>query len=149
MPWKYAKLLLNLLNVLQACLSDYEDSSNLRGLVRTEALTCFSAAQIECADKTQVRQRAVSSAGQPLVPMLDIPGYPRTAGSSWQSLARGTGDIETEYLNGEICLLGRQIGLPTPANNACVQMARQTVSQGLGPNHFSCAQLEQLIEHYR
>lgn len=27
-------------------------------------------------------------------------------GSSWQSLARGTGTVEADYLNGEISLLG-------------------------------------------
>ena len=36
--------------------------------------------------------------------------------SSWQSLARGTGSIEADYLNGEITLLGRLHGVPTPVN---------------------------------
>ena len=39
-----------------------------------------------------------------------------SGGSSWQSLARGTGSIEAEFLNGEIVLLGRLHGVPTPVN---------------------------------
>ena len=48
--------------------------------------------------------------------MHDIGGRRRGGGSSWQSLARGTGTIETDYLNGEIVLLGRLHGVPTPVN---------------------------------
>lgn len=46
---------------------------------------------------------------------------------------RGTGDIETDYLNGEIVLLGRMHGVPTPANDLIQQMARQFVSTGRAP----------------
>ncbi len=145
MRWKYAKLLLNLLNVLQACLHDYEQCMAIRRLVRSEALACFAAANIDCATKQEVQARGTSADGVPLVLMAEVPGYARTAGSSWQSLARGTGDIETEYLNGEICKLGRQHAVPTPANTACVYMARQTIMQGLGANHFSTAELERRI----
>ena len=45
-----------------------------------------------------------------------VDGELRPGGSSWQSLARGVGTIETDYLNGEIVLLGRLHGVPTPAN---------------------------------
>ena len=36
-------------------------------------------------------------------------------GSTWQSIARGT-DSEIDYLSGEIVLLGRLHGVPTPVN---------------------------------
>jgi 2-dehydropantoate 2-reductase len=42
----------------------------------------------------------------------------RAGGSTWQSLRRGTGTIETDYLTGEIVLLGRLHGVPTPANQS-------------------------------
>ncbi|MEM7098738.1 MAG: 2-dehydropantoate 2-reductase N-terminal domain-containing protein [Pseudomonadota bacterium] len=141
MRWKYAKLLLNLLNILQACLSDFDNSLPLRRLIRREALDCFAAAEIDCATKEQGQARATTDSGKPLYVMQDVQGFERTAGSSWQSLRRGTGDIETEYLNGEICRLGRLHGIATPANDACVQMARQTINQNLGPGAFSAAQL--------
>jgi 2-dehydropantoate 2-reductase len=45
-----------------------------------------------------------------------IPGQTALAGSAWQSLFRRTGSIESDYVNGEITLLGRLHGIPTPAN---------------------------------
>ena len=36
--------------------------------------------------------------------VADIAGRARAGSSSWQSLKRGTGAIETDYLNGEIVL---------------------------------------------
>jgi 2-dehydropantoate 2-reductase len=49
----------------------------------------------------------------------------RPGGSSWQSLHRHTGDTETDYLNGEIVLLGRLHAVATPANELMQQLARE------------------------
>lgn len=38
----------------------------------------------------------------------EIEGSPRIGSSTWQSLARGRPSVETDYLNGEIVLLGVQ-----------------------------------------
>ena len=35
--------------------------------------------------------------------------FAAVGGSSWQSIKRGTGNIEADYLNGEIVQLGRQV----------------------------------------
>jgi 2-dehydropantoate 2-reductase len=43
-----------------------------------------------------------------------VAGATRGGGSTWQAW-RGAG-VETDYLNGEIALLGRLHGVPTPAN---------------------------------
>ena len=45
-----------------------------------------------------------------------VTGIAYGGGSSWQSLSRGTGSIEADFLNGEIVLLGREHGIPTPVN---------------------------------
>ena len=46
-------------------------------------------------------------------------------GSTWQSLARGTGDVETDYLTGEVVLLGRLYGVDTPLNAVLQRLARR------------------------
>jgi 2-dehydropantoate 2-reductase len=46
----------------------------------------------------------------------EIAGRPREGSSTRQSLARATGSVESDYLNGEIVLLGRLHGIPTPVN---------------------------------
>ena len=138
---KYAKLLLNLSNILQAGLVDFEVAKPVRDLLRSEALACYTEAGIDCADKAETDARADG-----VYRMVDLPGYERTAGSSWQSMARGTGDIETEYLNGEICWLGRLHNVPTPANAACVEMARALVRRGAGPGLCTTAEFMQTID---
>ena len=138
---KYAKLLANLYNVLQAGLTDMNNAKPVQDRLRGEALACFAAADIDCASKAETQARR-----QGVFEMVDIPGFERTAGSSWQSVARGTGDIETEYLNGEICLLGRLHAVPTPANDACVAMARALLRRGQGPGLYNTAELLRLID---
>ena len=62
-----------------------------------------------------------------------VNGEFRGGGSSWQSLARGTGSIESDYLNGEIALLGRIHGVPTPANALMQQVANRLAREGAPP----------------
>ncbi|MBR7539370.1 ketopantoate reductase family protein, partial [Mycobacterium tuberculosis] len=49
--------------------------------------------------------------------------------STWQSVARGSSSVETDYLSGEIVLLGRMYGVPTPVNalvqNETARLARE------------------------
>ena len=106
---------------------------------RREALACYAAAGIDCATREEVRARQADT-----YRLVTIEGYPRAGGSSWQSMSRGAGDIETEFLNGEICLLGRLHGVPTPVNDACVRMGRALVARGAGPGQFTVAQLRAL-----
>lgn len=140
MRQKYAKLLMNLGNIVQAGFREDEDTSEITRSMRNEALACYRAANIDCASRDEVRARRESG-----YRMVDIPGYERTAGSSWQSIERGTGDIETEYLNGEICLIGRLHGVPTPYNNAAVRMARALLRAGQGPRIYSIADFNALL----
>ena len=59
----------------------------------------------------------------------------RPGASSWQSLARGTGSIEADYLNGEIVLLGRLHDVPTPVNLVLQQIAGAAAREGRRPRH--------------
>ncbi len=46
--------------------------------------------------------------------LRSVGGEARPGGSTWQSLSRQAGSIETDYLNGHIVLLGRLYDVPTP-----------------------------------
>ena len=137
MRLKYAKLLTNLFNVLQAALPDATAPRELRELLRGEALACYQAAGIDCASSAEMRERRRD------LEVADIDTHPRTGGSTWQSLARGSGDLETAYLNGEICLLGRLHDVPTPGNDTVVEIAREMIQQQLAPGAYT---LEQILE---
>jgi 2-dehydropantoate 2-reductase len=62
-----------------------------------------------------------------------VPGHDRRGGSSWQSLARGLGSVETDYLTGEIVLLGRLHGVPTPANELLQRLANEMAAERRRP----------------
>jgi len=65
--------------------------------------------------------------------IAEVPGLTREGGSSWQSLVGGTGSIEADYLNGEICLLGRLHGVPTPVNELLRRRANAAATAQLAP----------------
>lgn len=124
MRWKYGKLLGNLDNAAEALCGrsarTSEDARELRERVRVEALDVFGAAGIRFAAEDEI---AAARGNQ--VEHGTVDGSERGGGSSWQSLARGTGRIETDYLNGEITLLGRAHSVPTPVNATLQRLANQ------------------------
>jgi 2-dehydropantoate 2-reductase len=128
MRWKYAKLLMNLANAVEAVCGP-PAAGPLMDLVRREGVTCLTAAGIDFVSEEQDRARRGDS-----VKMLPVAGERHGGGSSWQSMARGVGSIESDYLNGEIVLLGRLVGVPTPANaalqRAAVELARERRAPG-------------------
>ena len=138
MRQKYAKLLLNLGNVVQAAGLDEEAQRHLNRRLRKEALQCFAAAGIDCATKAEVEQRAAGI--YRMSTQLE-----RVAGSTWQSLPRGAADVETEYLNGDICQLGRLHGVATPANDAVVQISRRLIRQAAGPGSLTASEVLELL----
>src|SRR5260221_8610060 len=66
----------------------------------------------------------------------------RAGGSSWQSLARGSGAIEADYLNGEVALLGRQHGVSTPVNDMLQRVANRMARDRMAPGSLSPGHLE-------
>ncbi len=137
MPWKYAKLLRNLANSTQAILGLEEKAEALMARAREEALACFAAARIELVSDEAFgeRFRALNriSTGSPAA---------RSGNSSWQSLTRGSATIEAAYLNGEIALLGRLHGVPTPVNALLQEAATEAAASGRGPGEYALADLE-------
>jgi len=138
--WKYHKLLSNLHNALPALLGPGVAAPDFSRRVRAEALACYSAASIDVVSEAEAEARRK----QARVQLVDVEGKPRIIGSSWQSMVRGTGNIETDYLNGEIVLLGRLHGVPTPCNRALQIAAGRAAARRAPPGSTSLEQLEQL-----
>ncbi|MHB1854873.1 MAG: ketopantoate reductase family protein [Acidimicrobiales bacterium] len=136
MRWKYTKLLMNLGNVISALCGPEERGGPLNRRLREEAESCYQAAGIDYASAEEDRERR----GQHLQ-LGKVNGAERLGDSSWQSLARGTGAIETEFLNGEIVLLGRLHRVPTPANELVCLLARQAVREGWPPGAITSKEI--------
>ncbi len=118
--WKLRKLLGNLGNAVEAVCGASARRGRLLDLVNQEGVDVLSAAGLEAASVEEDRVRRGD-----LLQFGAIHNRRRGGGSSWQSLERGAGNIETDYLNGEIVLLGRLHGVPTPANLLLQQLARE------------------------
>ena len=141
MRFKYGKLIMNLGNALAAVASPGDETEEILSQLRTEAETCFAIAGIDCASPEEGKVRRGN-----LMKQSSVAGQDRVAGSSWQSLARGTGNIETDFLNGEIVLLGRLHGIPTPANLTLQRLANHLASGGGPPQSIPLAEVQRQIE---
>jgi 2-dehydropantoate 2-reductase len=141
---KYAKLLQNLGNSLQALCNAGSEAADIYRRLIHEALSCYKAAGISCASKEEVRQRSHG-----LLEMAPIEGHERVGGSSLQSIIRGTGSIEADYLNGEIVLLGKLHGVPTPANRVLQVLANQLAMARGKPGSFRPETVRELIDAHQ
>jgi len=107
MRWKYRKLLLNLANAIDALAGTAGLYCELAKLAIAEGEAVLAAAGIDVASAAEDLERRSGK-----VELSN--GW--AGGSSWQSVARGSGAIETDFLNGEIVLLGTLHGVATPVN---------------------------------
>jgi 2-dehydropantoate 2-reductase len=125
---KYQKLLMNLANAFQAVAGNDPGWGDLYTRARAEAEACYDAAGIDRASDEEDRERR-----EGVMTAQPIDGQPHAGGSSWQSMARGTGTIEVDYLNGEIVLLGRLHGVPTPVNAMIQRVATRAARERRPP----------------
>ncbi len=132
MRLKYAKLLTNLGNALGAVSPPGGMADEVLAMLRAEGRACLRAAGIGWAGDDEVRARRAG-----LVEHGEIGGVRRVGGSSIQSLLRRTGDIETDYLNGEIVALGRRHGVATPANAVVQALANDLARRQAPPGSIS------------
>ncbi|MBF4767668.1 ketopantoate reductase family protein [Nocardioides agariphilus] len=134
MAWKYRKLMLNLGNAAQAACAPGADKDELDELVRSEGEAVLAAADIAMVSEATDARRRADHLDTSLM-------RARGGGSTWQSLRRGTGDVEVDYLNGEISLLGRLHGVPTPANDLLRDTVWRLAAERAEPGSVAAADL--------
>jgi len=139
MARKYLKLHSNVGNAIEAACGTREGDEaalELWRLARSETSRCYEAAGIELADADEDAERREAFGG-----LRPVGGRDRSGGSSWQSLARKAGNIEADWLNGEIVLLGRLHGVATPVNELLQSTANRMAAEGLEPGSIPAAEL--------
>jgi len=140
-PWKYNKLLSNLANAAGALSADGADLRQVAAALRVEGEQVLRHAGI---DFVSFEISTAARADGPTI--RPVPG--RNTGpsnSTWQSLSRNTGNVETDFFNGEIVRLAHRHGIEAPVNAALARAARSAVHNGLGANRYSAAQLAELL----
>jgi 2-dehydropantoate 2-reductase len=130
MEQKYAKLLANVGNALAAACGKAARRHPLMKAATDEAKACYTAGGITWTEGSVYRERVKEVRIDP------VDGAPHKGSSSWQSLARGTGSIEADFLNGEIVLLGRLHGVATPVNAMLNDLANTMAREGRPPGSY-------------
>jgi 2-dehydropantoate 2-reductase len=143
MAWKYRKLISNIGNVFQALVARNGDWRPLVADAEAEARRILDAAGISYISDAE--ESAARAAGFTIKPLAGVPAT--TGGSTWQSLQRGTGNIETDYLNGEIAMLAHRAGLEAPINFRLAMLARRAAATGAKPGEMSATELADLLHN--
>ena len=142
MRWKYRKLLTNVGNAFQALLGQPKGMGRLVRAAEAEGRGVLDAAGIDYVDEAEEAAERADS-----FEVLPVPGLPGVlGGSTWQSLTRGTGDVETDYLNGELVRIARLHGREAPINARLATLVRQAAATGTRPGAMS---LDDLTDQLR
>ncbi|RAI02428.1 oxidoreductase [Acuticoccus sediminis] len=137
MPSKYGKLFVNLNNILEATLGRGVKCERLYSHVCAEAEAVLKAAGIAWQDVGEDDERR-----KKFMKFSPIEGVTYDGGSTTQSLMRGAGSVETDFMNGEIVLMARLNGMEAPANAFLVDLAARLAREGLKPGAITVEDLE-------
>lgn len=137
MRFKYAKLINNLLNSIDAIVEPGAAGQELTRAAQEEGRAALSSAGIEfvAEEVNDVIGRWQRLEVQP------IEGRPRAGSSTRQSLVRGAPSLETDYLNGEISLIGRLHGVPTPVNDALCELSARHLRERRPPQTLAAEEV--------
>jgi 2-dehydropantoate 2-reductase len=136
MAAKGAKFLTNLGNALEAITDSRENLDGYLAPTVAEGEACLRAARLHFEAHDTFWGRVQAHRGT----NVELPGIVKRS-SSWQSLKRKTGSIETDFLNGEVVLLGRIHGIPTPHNALLQRIAVEMARLGQEPGRYTVDQL--------
>ncbi len=139
MRWKYRKLLMNLANAVEALAGPEGRFGPLAREAQREGKDALAAAGIDVASSEEDRERRGD-----LLQLAPTSSGEWQGGSSWQSLARGAGSIEAEFLNGEIVLMGGLHGVPTPVNALLQRLASRAAAEGAAAGAWRIEELSEL-----
>jgi 2-dehydropantoate 2-reductase len=145
MALKRTKLISNVSNCLAVLGGEAaaEAKAVLGQAMKDEAVAAYKAAGLAYYERPAYDALRKGRADCQLIKSGTIAGDETLRGgsSTWQSLTRGTGDIECDFLNGDIALLGRLHGVPTPANALMQATSRKAAVEKLGVSGMNAAGL--------
>lgn len=138
--WKWRKLVTNLGNAVEAVCGPSARRGPIGERAMAEGEACLAAAGLDAATAEEDRARRAD-----LLQLHPVAGRSRAGGSSWQSLARRTASIETDYLNGEVVLLGRLHAVATPVNALLQRLANRLARDRGEPASITPEEFDRLL----
>ncbi len=140
MPYKWGKLVGNLANAIGAATDGRDPGGRIAAAVRAEATALMAEAGIRWISWEQAQRDH---------PELATPDRGEVAmkahGSTWQSLMRGEGSVEADFLNGEIVRLATRLGKSAPLNAALQQVVEEMAAHSQKPGAFTPQQLAERL----
>ena len=134
MAWKHRKLIRNLPNGIDAVCAPGDDVDELVARATAEGERVLLAAGIPVVTEAEDDERRGDI-------LRSTRGPWQPGGSTWQSMRRGGGSVEIDYLSGEVVLLGRLHGVPTPVNGLLQQVTSELARAGGEPRSIPAGDL--------
>ena len=142
MPYKYGKLVENLANAVGAITNAAGPEANCIALAaQTEGKEILARAGIRWVPAKEPTRKPSSN----VTPPHDDP-LGRPLGSTWQSLVRNQGTVETEFLNGEIVRLAAKFGTKAPVNQALLRITLEMAANHEKPGKYTPAELLKILK---
>ena len=137
MPYKWGKLMSNLANAVGAITNARgNEVDQLSQAARKELSDALAQAGIHWISQEQVTKEMPETAA-PLLGSINSEGQ----SSTWQSLAREQGSVETEFLNGEVIRLAKRLGRQAPVNEMLIRISQEMAAKHERPGKYTPAQL--------
>ncbi len=141
MPYKWGKLMDNLGNAIDAITnSPWRDIQPIQRAAQQELKDLLAAAGINWVPSDQVERRLPELVA-PLKGQLNT----EAQSSTWQSMARKTGSIETEFLNGEVVRLAKRLGGQAPVNEKLWRISVEMSAKRESPGRYTPQQLMEML----
>ncbi|MCJ7604514.1 MAG: 2-dehydropantoate 2-reductase [Dehalococcoidales bacterium] len=141
MPYKWGKLMANLGNAVGAITNgSWESTGAIYRAVADEARAVVEKAGIEVVSQEQVAKDWPEITA-PLKGQLNT----EAQSSTWQSLARHQGDVETEFLNGEIVRVAARLGMKAPLNEKFVSITKEMAARHETPGKYTPEELSGML----
>lgn len=141
MPYKWGKLLVNTWNAVDAlCSGDSRQIRELMKKVEKESVSIMEKAGIKWISQEETANNWPDITA-PLKGQLN--SVPHS--STWQSLARARGSVETDFLNGEFVRLAEKMGIKAPINEKLLELMKQAADNNYPPGKYTVEELRDLL----
>ena len=141
MPYKWGKLMGNVANAIGAITDAMgEDVLPIVRATQKEFQEILAQAGIHWASQEEMA-KDWPEINAPLKGRLDT----RAQSSTWQSLAREQGSVETEFLNGEVVRLAKKLGRQAPINEMLLRISQEMAANQDLPGKYTPAELSSLL----
>ena len=142
MPCKWGKLLENLGNAVGAITNAVgADANRIETAAQDEGKAILARAGVRWFSVENIAARPPKTITPPKKGVFGVPSC-----STWQSLVRGQGSVETDFFNGEIVRLAAKMSTQAPINQELLRITAEMAANHDQPGKYTPAELLKLLK---